>query len=90
MIDPPAPERRYQNGERQRFYEAGWRQEYDHDGFAKLDRIEHAVNGEPDHARPCELRAAMLEGARDALLELVDRRHDGAVFARALRGGDGV
>jgi hypothetical protein len=32
----------------------------------------------------------MFEGARDGLLELVDRHHDGAVFARALQGGDAV
>jgi hypothetical protein len=32
----------------------------------------------------------MLEGARDALVEFVDRHHDGAVFARALQGGDAV
>jgi hypothetical protein len=89
MIDPPAPERRSQNDERQRFYKAGWRQRaYDHDSFALLDRIEHAVDDEPDDARRCELRAVMREGARDALSSSPTAHHEGAAFARALQGGD--
>jgi hypothetical protein len=58
MIDPPAVQRRYQTGARQRSDEAGRRQEYDHDGVA--------------------------------LLELVDRHHDGALFAGARQRGDAV
>lgn len=83
MTERPTPERRYHDDERQVAYESGWRQMYDHDSFRTLDWIEVAVEHAPDESTRCELRAAMLEGCADALLELADRQHEGAVFARA-------
>jgi hypothetical protein len=71
------------DAELQAAYEAGFHQEYDHDSFALLDRIETAVDGEPDDACRCELRAAWLEGAAEALLELADRQRDNAALWRA-------
>lgn len=87
MTERPTPERRYPDDDRQVAYEAGWRQEYRHDSFRTLDWIEVAVDDVRDEAARCELRAAMLEGAADALLELADQQHAGAAFARAWDGG---
>jgi hypothetical protein len=84
MTDRPKPGRRYLDEPEQSAYENGWRQEYDHDSFALLDRIEVAIDDVRDDAERCRLRAAWLEGAADALLELADRQHEGAAFARAL------
>jgi len=83
MTGRPSPDRRYQDDDRQHAYETGWHQEYEHDSFTLLDRIEQAVDHEHDDAKRCELRAAMLEGAADALLTLADAQHEGAAFARA-------
>lgn len=83
MTGRPQPERRYRDDERQRAYELGFDQEYEHDSFALLDRIEVAVDAELDDARRCEFRAAWLEGAAAALVELARRQREGAEFARA-------
>jgi len=74
------------NDDRRRFQELGYRQCYDHDSFAMLDWIEQAVDDVRDDATRSELRAAMLEGAAEALLEFAERQHEGAAFARALAG----
>lgn len=79
----PTPERRYLEPNLQQAFELGFDQEYDHDSFVLLDRIEIAVGGEPDDATRCELRAAWLEGAAAALVELAERQYQGAAFARA-------
>ena len=86
MTGRPTVERRYEDDDRQRAYETGWRQQWDHDSFRTLDWIEHAVDHEHDEARRCELRAAMLEGCADALLELADRQMEGAVLWRTPDG----
>ena len=88
MTDRPAPERRYLDADLQTAYEAGWHQEYDHESFQLRDRIEIAVDDVHDEATRCEHRAAMLEGAADALLELAERQHEGAAFAAAGSDGD--
>ena len=88
MIDRPTPARRYLDAPEQAAYESGWRQMYDHDSFRTLDWIEIAIDDIRDDALRCELRAAMLEGCADALLELAERQHEGAAFARALDGSD--
>lgn len=88
MTDRPTPMRRYLEADLQTAYEAGFAQEYDHDSFALLDRIEVAVDDVADEVSRCEHRAAWLEGAADALLELAERQHDGAAFARAFDGSD--
>lgn len=75
MTERPTPKRRHADPERQIAYEQGFAQCYDHDSFRTLDWMEHAVDDEPTR---CELRAAMLEGAADALLALVERQHEGA------------
>jgi hypothetical protein len=77
-------QRRYLDEPEQRAYEAGFRQMYDYDSFRTLEWIEVAVDDVHGEAERCRRRAAMLEGAADALLELADRQHEGAVFARAL------
>ena len=51
-------------------------------------RIEVATDGELGPGKRCELRAAMLEGAAAALLDLADRQRAGAAFERAWGGGD--
>ena len=53
---------------------------YDHDSFRTLDWIEVAVDQVVGDAERCRRRAAMLEGAADALLELAERQHEGAVL----------
>ena len=80
----PQPLRRYLDADLQTAYQAGWHQEYDHESFQLLDRIETAVGDMHDDATRSEHRAAWLEGAADALLELAERQHEGAAFARAL------
>ena len=90
MSGRPTPERRYEDDARQHAYEAGFAQQYDHDSFRTLDWIEHAVDHEHDEAARCELRAAMLEGCADALLDLADRQMESAVLWRAPDGSDAV
>jgi hypothetical protein len=80
MTGRPQPERRYLDEPEQRAYEQGWHQMYDHDSFRTLDWIEVAIGDIADQAERCRRRAAMLEGAADALLELADRQHDSAVL----------
>jgi hypothetical protein len=79
VTDRPQPGRHYQD-ERQAAFEAGFQQCYDHDSFRMLDWIEVAVDGVVDEAERCRWRAAMLEGAADALLELADRQHGAAAL----------
>ena len=76
----PSPERRYQDDGRQRAYETGWRQCWDHDSARVLDWIAHAVDHVHDEAERCRRRAAMLEGCADALQELADRQLESAVL----------
>ena len=83
----PEPARRYLDEPEQHAYETGWRQMYDHDSFRTLDWIEVAVDGVQGEAARCRRRAAMLEGAADALLELADRQHEGAAFAERVSLG---
>ena len=83
-MNGPEPLRRYLEPDLQAAYQAGWHQEYDHESFGLLDRIETAVDEQHDEATRSEHRAAWLEGAADALLELADRQHEGAAVARAL------
>ena len=80
MIDRPTPDRRYEDDERQIAYEAGWRQEYDHDSLALLDRIETMVDDVHDEGERCRRRAAMLAGAAAALDELADRQLESVVL----------
>jgi hypothetical protein len=77
----PSPERRYPDEQLQAAYETGFGQMYDHDSFRTLDWIEVAVDEVVGEAGRCRRRAAMLEGAADALLELAERQHEGAGFA---------
>ncbi len=58
---------------------------YRQDSLPFLDRVEVLVEGADDDARRCELRAAMLGGAADALVARAHGRHEGAAFARAWR-----
>jgi hypothetical protein len=83
MSDSTAPDRRYRDGDLQAAYEQGWHQEYDHSSFELLERAEGVLDDVPDEAERCRRRAAWLEGAADALLELADRQHEGAAIAQA-------
>lgn len=79
---------RYLDGPEQAAYATGWHQMYDHDSFRTLDWIEVAVDEVVGEAGRCRPRAAMLEGAAAALVELARRQREGAEFARAWEGDE--
>lgn len=84
--EKPAPDPdRFERRELQEAYEAGFGQEYDHDSFALLDRFAWMLD---DVSAPlgAERRAAMLDGAADALRALARVRRDDLPLLRALTG----
>jgi hypothetical protein len=63
-------------------YEQGFAQEYDHDSFALLDRIEGAIDGIGDDLTRWQHREAWLRGAADALIVLANAQASSGRAAR--------
>jgi hypothetical protein len=76
MSRPEPRAGRFERGELQEAYELGYRQEYEHDSFALLDRFEWMLDQAPSAALGAERMAAMLVGAADALRALARARRD--------------
>lgn len=81
----PNPDR-FKRPELQHAYEQGFRQEYEHESFALLDRFGWLLDSASGLAVGAELTAAMLDGAADALHALARQRR---ADLRTLRLMDG-
>jgi hypothetical protein len=88
MAAPQPDPSRFTRAELQAAYEAGFRQEYDHDSFVLLDRFSWVLDDAPDSAAGAERMAAVLEGAADALRALAKQRRDDLPMLRRLDGDD--
>jgi hypothetical protein len=84
--EKPAPDPdRFERRELQQAYEDGFDQEYDYDSFVLLDRFAWMLDG-VSAPLGAERRAAMLDGAADALRALARVRRDELPLLRALAG----
>jgi hypothetical protein len=87
MMKPEPKAGRFKRPELQEAYEHGFHQEYDHDSFVLLDRFGWMLD-DAGAALGAERRAAMLDGAADALRALARARRDDVPLLRALDGVD--